>query len=69
MKSNISFQELAKLGMEVISKPPPITLEMARLQCQMMKNRTMSKKTRNPPEEGIEKIELACFVFLICDNI
>ncbi|WP_332914572.1 hypothetical protein [Algoriphagus boritolerans] len=35
MKSELSFQERAKLGMEQLSKQPPVTLAMARQQAKI----------------------------------
>lgn len=46
MKSNISFQERAKLAMEIIAKQSPMTLEMARLQIQRIKERSISKNIK-----------------------
>ncbi len=42
MKSELSFQERAKLGMEQLSKQPPITLAMARQQAQNLKSQSKS---------------------------
>lgn len=50
MKYNykISFQERAKLGMEMLSKRSPVTLEEAREQAERLKNNSVSfdKKKR-----------------------
>ena len=42
-----SFQERAKLGMEKLSKQSPITLEKARLQAQLLKTQSSSKKKKS----------------------
>lgn len=44
MKSNLSFQEMAVLGIELLSKQSPITLEIAQAQIQRLKNRSSVKK-------------------------
>ena len=45
----MSFQERAKLGLELLSKQSPVTLEMARNQVQKLKAQSKSenKKQRN----------------------
>jgi hypothetical protein len=42
MKSELSFQERAKLGMEQLSKQQPVTLEKARKQAQNLKTQSKS---------------------------
>ncbi|MFN3999976.1 hypothetical protein [Algoriphagus sp.] len=42
MKSELSFYERAKLGMEQLSKQPPVTLAMARQQVQNLKTQSRS---------------------------
>jgi hypothetical protein len=48
MNYKISFQERAKLGMEMLSKRSPVTLEEARAQAERLKNNSVSsgKKKR-----------------------
>ncbi len=48
MKSELSFQERAKLGMEQLSKQPPVTLEKARQQAQKLKiqSKSVDKKQK-----------------------
>ncbi|MFA9194835.1 hypothetical protein AAGV33_10480 [Flavobacterium sp. FBOR7N2.3] len=43
MNYKISFQERAKLGMEMLSKQSPVTLEEARAQVKLLKDRSTSK--------------------------
>ena len=43
MNYNISFQERAKLGMEILSKQSPVTLEKARAQAQWLSQASQSK--------------------------
>jgi hypothetical protein len=43
MNYKISFQERAKLGMEVLSKQSPVTLEKARAQVARLKEESQSK--------------------------
>jgi hypothetical protein len=48
MNYKISFKERAKLGMEMLSKRSPVTLEEARAQVERLKNSSISsdKKKR-----------------------
>jgi len=46
MKYNISFQERAKLGKDLLSKQHPITLEEARKQVEWLKQISTSKKNK-----------------------
>ncbi|MVO09119.1 hypothetical protein GOQ30_08090 [Flavobacterium sp. TP390] len=43
MNYKISFQERAKLGMEILSKQSPITLEEARAQAKRLSQASKSK--------------------------
>lgn len=43
MNYKISFQERAKLGMEMLSKRSPVTLEEARAQAKRLKQASKSK--------------------------
>jgi hypothetical protein len=43
MNYNISFQERAKLGMEILSKQSPVTLEEARAQAKRLSQASQSK--------------------------
>ncbi|WP_229734147.1 hypothetical protein [Flavobacterium orientale] len=43
MNYNISFQERAKLGMEILSKQSPVTLEEARAQAERLRQASKSK--------------------------
>lgn len=43
MNYNISFEERAKLGMEILSKQSPVTLEKARAQAQWLNQASQSK--------------------------
>ena len=49
MRPNMSFQERAKLGMELLAKQPPVTLEQARAQVLWLKKQSnaKNKKKRN----------------------
>ncbi len=47
MKSNLSFQERAKLGMEALSKQPPTTLQEALAQVAFLKSTSTSKGKKN----------------------
>ena len=44
MNYKISFQERAKIGMEMLSKQPPVTLEQAKAQAKWLKEMSASKK-------------------------
>ena len=44
MNYKISFEERAKIGMEMLSKQPPVTLEQARAQAKWLKEMSASKK-------------------------
>ncbi|WP_165587173.1 hypothetical protein [Flavobacterium sp. MEB061] len=43
MNYKISFQERAKLGMEILAKQGPVTLEQARAQVKRLKEASTSK--------------------------
>ncbi len=43
MNYKISFQERAKLGMEILSKKSPVTLEQARAQAERLSQASKSK--------------------------
>ncbi|WP_459640968.1 hypothetical protein [Flavobacterium sp. CGRL2] len=43
MNYKISFQERAKLGMEILSKQSPVTLEKARAQAERLSQASKSK--------------------------
>ncbi|PIF30653.1 hypothetical protein CLU81_1095 [Flavobacterium sp. 9] len=43
MNYKISFQERAKIGMEILSKQSPVTLEKARAQAQRLSQASKSK--------------------------
>lgn len=43
MNYKMSFQERAKLGLEQLSKQSPVTLKMAKLQAQKLKEESISK--------------------------
>ncbi|MCV9926168.1 hypothetical protein OIU83_00775 [Flavobacterium sp. LS1R49] len=43
MNYKISFQERAKLGMEILSKQSPVTLEKARAQAERLSQASRSK--------------------------
>ena len=43
MNYKISFQERAKIGMEMLSKQAPVTLEQARAQVEWLKQASKSK--------------------------
>lgn len=45
MKANISFEERAKLGFEILSKQEPITLEQAKVLLKKMK-KARNKKNK-----------------------
>jgi hypothetical protein len=46
MKSNLTFQERAKLGMEQLAKQPPITLQEALAQVAFLKSTSTSKERK-----------------------
>lgn len=46
MNYKISFQERAKLGMEMLSKQKPVTLEEARAQAEWLKQASKSKEKK-----------------------
>lgn len=46
MNYNLSFQELAKLQMEILSKQPPSTLEEKRAQIQSIKEQSEALKRK-----------------------
>ena len=46
MNYNISFQERAKLGMEILSKQSPVTLEKARAQAKRLSQASQSKEKK-----------------------
>lgn len=50
MNYKISFQERAKLGMEMLSKQLPVTLEEARAQAKGLKDRSTSKLKKEQRE-------------------
>jgi hypothetical protein len=43
MNYNISFQERAKIGMKILSKQSPVTLEKARAQAERLRQASKSK--------------------------
>ena len=43
MKSNLSFEERAKLAMENLSKQSPVTYEKALIQVQLLKEMSLTK--------------------------
>lgn len=46
MNYKISFQERAKLGMELLSKRQPVTLKQAREQAQRIKRQSTTKNKK-----------------------
>lgn len=42
----MSFQERAKLGLELLSKQSPVTLKMAKKQVQMLKAKSISNNKK-----------------------
>lgn len=44
MNYKISFEERAKIGMEMLSRQPPVTFEQARAQAKWLKEMSTSKK-------------------------
>lgn len=46
MNYNLSFQERAKLGMEMLSKQSPVTLEEARAQAKRLSQTSQSKSKK-----------------------
>ena len=46
MNYNISFAEMGRLGMELLSKQPPVTLEKARAQAKRLKEASRSKEKK-----------------------
>lgn len=46
MNYKMSFQERAKLGLEQLSKQSPVTLKMAKLQAQKLKEESSLKSKR-----------------------
>jgi hypothetical protein len=46
MNNTISFQERAKLALELLSKQSPVTLTMARNQALRLKNQSKSEKKK-----------------------
>jgi hypothetical protein len=46
MNYSISFQERAKLAMELLSKQLPVNLEIAKTQAQTLKTKSISKNKR-----------------------
>jgi hypothetical protein len=46
MKSNLTFQERAKLGMEALSKQSPTTLQEALAQVAFLKAKSSSKERK-----------------------
>ncbi len=46
MNYNISFQERAKMGMEIISKQPPVSLEAAKKQVENLKKMSTQKNKK-----------------------
>jgi hypothetical protein len=46
MRSKLSFQELASLQNELLSKQSPTTLEKAKQQVQMLKKKSVSKNKK-----------------------
>ena len=58
MKKGMTFQELAKLGMEALAKQPLVTLNQARAQFLRV---NISRKAANIPNDAIVQIlELDC---------
>jgi len=55
MKS-MSFQERAKLGMELLAKQKPVTLEEAQAQVKWLKEQS-SKTNKNEVERGILSVK------------
>ena len=49
MNYKISFEEMAKLGEEQLSKQKPVTLEEARKQAQWLKRQSTTKKKKQKP--------------------
>ncbi|MFZ0599631.1 MAG: hypothetical protein WAM46_21765 [Flavobacterium sp.] len=46
MSYKISFQERARLGMEILSKQSPVTLEKARAQAERLSQASKSKEKK-----------------------
>ena len=46
MNYNISFQEMAKLGMEIVSKQPPVSLVAAKKQVEKLKKLSTQKNKK-----------------------
>jgi hypothetical protein len=46
MHYKISFQERARLALELLSKQPPVTLTLARNQAQRLKTQSKSEKKK-----------------------
>lgn len=46
MNCKLSFQERAKLGMEILSKQSPVTLEKARAQAERLRKASQSKEKK-----------------------
>ncbi|MFH7014009.1 hypothetical protein ACHRV5_19300 [Flavobacterium sp. FlaQc-52] len=51
MNCNISFEERAKLGMEILSKQSPVTIEKARLQAERLSQASKSKEKKQADKE------------------
>ncbi|MFH6946386.1 hypothetical protein [Flavobacterium sp. FlaQc-50] len=46
MNCNISFKERAKIGMEILAKQKPVTLEQARAQAKWLSESSTSKEKK-----------------------
>ena len=51
MNYKISFQERAKLGMELLSKQQPVTLKEAKEQVNWLKSQSSAKSKKNQTEK------------------
>jgi hypothetical protein len=56
VNKSLSFQELAKLSMENLSKQPPVTYEQAKAQVQRVMARISTKNKKKGLLRNIEKL-------------
>lgn len=54
LKYNVSFQEMAKLGIEQLSKQPPISIEKAREQVLWLNNPNSAKKKKKKKKKKLD---------------
>ncbi len=65
----MSFQERAKLGLELLSKQSPITLTKARSQAQKLKTQSTTNKKKQRDQNCLSQKNNLCVAILILVNM